>query len=130
MPKYLGISLGEGGRYVGEARKGGYIAVGWDRFRDTRWILELDSGEAKKRLTTLYRQAYPGSNISVGIGAGQVLRFVAEMHQGDVLLIRDSQRRRVHLARVLGDYEYKESWGDACPYPHRRPARRVARPPL
>ncbi len=122
MPKYWGLSFGEGGKYIEHGKRGSYIAVEWGRLGDLSWLLK--PGENKDRLrskfTSEFKEVYPGSPIQVGLGTGQVWSFVAGMSEGDIVLVRDPVKRRVHIVKVAGGYEYKQSAGDGCPYPHRR----------
>ena len=38
MRRYWVIRMGEGGRYVEEARKHGYVAIGWKALGDLSWL--------------------------------------------------------------------------------------------
>lgn len=125
MPKYWGISLGEGGRYLGQARQGNFVAIGWGQLGDLSWLRQADEGKSKNRdkLTALMKtfQGGSGSPIKIGIDTGQLWNFVVQMAKGDIVLARDSAHRRVVIGNINGDYEYNPAWGDGCPYEHRRP---------
>lgn len=65
-------------------------------------------------------KTYGGTNVSVGIGTGEVLSFVRSMKENDVVLIPDLGAGQFLVAAISGPYEYKQDWGDGCPYPNRR----------
>lgn len=122
MTRYWGIAIGEGGRYVKQAQAGSYVAIGWNALDDLQWLADknADAGALYARFKSLYAQAYPDSPIQVGIGSGQVWRFVREMDDGDVVLARDSQARNVLIATISGPCEYVPAPSDGCPYRYRR----------
>ena len=38
--KYWGIRIGEGGKFVEQARKGKYVAIGWNRLGNLEWVAD------------------------------------------------------------------------------------------
>ena len=122
MARHWGLSLGGGGEYVEAARKGGYIAVGWNELGSLDWL--TDSGEEKaktrNRFDSAYKKIHPGSPIQIGRGAGQLWNFVVEMTEGDIVLVRDTSRGLFHTAKITGGYVFRESPDDDCSFKHRR----------
>ena len=119
--RYWGVRVGEGGKFVEHAKKGNYIAIGWDRLGNLDWLAkELDADKAKREFTRVYRGVYKGTEVKIGLGLGQVIKFVREIKEGDIVIIPDTARRRAIIGRVISPYEYRESWEDNCPYQHRK----------
>jgi restriction system protein len=116
------VRLGEGGKYVGLGRRGGFAAIGWEELGDLTWLTDRGDSPAHlyQRLTELYRQKFGGSKIGVGLNAAMVWNFVREISVGDVVLLPDSERRTVLPGRVKSEYRYVPTPDDDCPYPHRR----------
>ena len=48
MPRRYWCVRLNGGRYVEEARRGGFIAVGWNELGGLSWMLPLSEKEAKR----------------------------------------------------------------------------------
>jgi restriction system protein len=128
---YWGISLGEGGKYVSEAKRGDFVAIGWNELGDLKRWRELrrqDGNRLSQQFRAFYRQRFPSDTaIQSGIGAAQVWNFVVVMKPGDIVLMRDPPRRKVHIAEVAGAYEFVEAPHDGCEYRHRREVRWVGR---
>lgn len=123
MAEYWGVRVGEGGRYVSQARKGNYVAIGWNELGDLGQVVAPDTSydDAWNNLALRYRKAYGiQSSVSVGIAVGQVMKFMRDIQEGDYVLVPEAVERKVYAAKVISPYQYKESWGDDCPYPHRR----------
>jgi restriction system protein len=116
------VHLGEGGRYVDVARKRGFAAIGWEKLGDLTWLATAteSAGDLRRRLMELYRRAYPGSNVAVGLGAGEVWNFVREIAGADTVLLPDPPRKTVLPGTTVGRYRYVPAPDDGCPYPHRR----------
>jgi restriction system protein len=121
---YWGISIGESGRYVAQARHGEYIAIGWNELGDlSRWAQrsEEDRQAAWHKFRDFYRKVSPQETANQsGINAGQVTSFVIDMNLGDTVVVRDPLDQKVHIAEVIGPYRYVETPNDGCPYKHRR----------
>ena len=122
--RYGGISGGEGGRYVPQARHGNYIAIGWEELGDlTDWAGRLHEDDQKLRdeFRAFYRTKISQETaVQSGIQAGQVASFVFGIRPGDIVLVRDPMVKRVHVAEVVGPYAYVDKPSDGCPYRHRR----------
>lgn len=123
VAKYWVTRLGEGGKYIEYAKKGDYIAIGWE-LGDLKWLADYkgDWNKAWQKLSNIYKETYSGTSVSVGIGTGQVWNFAREMQEQDIVLVPDLSEGQFLVAKIIGHYEYKErgKWGDACPYPNRR----------
>lgn len=120
--RYWGVHLGGGGKYVEHAKKGKYIAIGWSQLGNLGWLIDKETGweEARSELTKRYRKIYEGTEIQVGQGSGQVIKFVRGIKEGDIVVIPDMARGRALVGKVASPYEYKMDWGDGCPYQNRK----------
>jgi restriction system protein len=121
--RYWAMHLGEGGKYVQTARELGFVAIGWHELGDLTWLGASEREAAARRLRESYTRAYGGTSIQVGLNARQIWNFCREMYQGDVVVVPDPSARVVMVGTVTGRHEYKQGWGDTCPYPNRRTAR-------
>ena len=54
------------------------------------------------------------------MGVSQLIRFVREMGQNDIVSVPDSAKRKIMIGKIASDYQYKPNWGDDCAYQHRR----------
>jgi len=120
--RYWGIRLGWGGKFVEHGRKGKYIAIGWNELGNLGWLANRERGwgEVRDEFIKKYRDIYKGTEIQVGQGSGQVMKFVREMKEGDIVVVPDMARGRALMGRVIGPYEYKDDWADGCSYLQRR----------
>lgn len=119
--RYWGIHIGGGGKFAEHAKKGNYIAIGWEKLGKLDWLeKEPDADKAKREFTKEYKRVYKGTEVKIGLGLGQVLKFVREIKEGDIVVIPDMARGRAIIGRVISHYEYRESWEDDCPYQHRK----------
>jgi restriction system protein len=121
MGRYWGMRLGEGGKWVEHGKKGKYIAIGWDKLGNLDWLAKEANGDkAQSEFTKRYKNIYGGSDVAIGINCGEVVNFVRGIKQSDIIVAPDMARKRVLMGRVTGHYQYKDDWGDGCPYQHRR----------
>jgi len=120
--RYWGIRLGRGGKFVEHARKGKYIAIGWNELGNLEWLANKQRswGEVRDQFTKRYKDTYKGAEIQIGQGFGQVVKFVREMKEGDIVVVPDMAKGKALMGRVIGSYEYKDDWADGCPYLQRR----------
>jgi len=121
--RYWGIRLGQGGKFVEHARKGKYVAIGWNDLGNLEWLAnkERSWGEARDQLIKRYKDIYhKATEIQVGQGSGQVMKFIRGMKEGDIVIVPDMARGKAFIGRVTGPYEYKADWADGCPYLDRR----------
>lgn len=124
MTNYWVVRQGEGDKYAEIAKKSERVAIGWSALGDLSWLAQSaeKTTELRARLSRAYEQAHPGETASqVGIGSGQVWRFVQQISVGDIVAVPNHPGEQVLWGEVIGEYEYREDWKDGCPYPHRRP---------
>jgi restriction system protein len=116
------VKLGVGGKYVENARKGNYVAIGWHDLGALHWLADAKSDdEALNRLSELYHKTYPQqSKVQVSIDVGQVFNFVRKVSVGDIVFVPDPPRRMMLACKVEGGYDYREDWKDGCVYLHRK----------
>jgi len=89
------------------------IALGWDKLADLS-KLKLDRDAFKKAVKEEYPNKRP---MAIANNAGQLLRFIHEMQNGDYVIYTSKKDRKVHLGKVIGNYLYKENDEG---YPHTR----------
>jgi len=119
---YWVVRLGSGGVFVDILEKKRQIAIGWNSLGNLSWLVEeeADVDELWDFMKKLYRETYEGdSSVTVGINSGQVWNFVYAIEKRDIVLI-PTPERKVLIGEVIGEYLYKEDWGDECQYAHRR----------
>jgi restriction system protein len=120
--RYWAVHLGEGGKYVDQARRGDFIAIGWHEMGDLSRLAAASRDVAAHRLRELYASTYGGTKLQIGLSSGQIWNFVREMQIGDFVLVPDPMQRVVMIGRVTTQHHHREDWGDDCPYPNRRGA--------
>jgi restriction system protein len=122
MTAYWGIRLGEGGKYVDEGHSGKFIAIGWNELGDLSWLQSSESDEDALNKLKVLNKRFNGNitNSQNGIQCGELLRFVRTIKKGDIFLLPNPLGRSVIIGRITGDYQWREKWGDKCPYTHRR----------
>ena len=109
---------------MSEGRKGKFVAVGWTGIGDLRWLSESKSSidRVSEELAERYKKTF-GPDLSksqIVVGTGQLIRFVRDMKKDDIVIVPDTERRKYIIGRITSDYQFKESWEDACTYQHRR----------
>ena len=89
------------------------VAVGWPKLGDLSWL------EAKKdsreKLRELLEERHPNHPASIGRECSQLLQFVVELAEGDVVLAADGMKI-LGVGKVLGDYEFHPEFD----FPHQR----------
>ena len=90
------------------------VAVGWDKMGDLS-KLKRDRESFKAKVTEAYPDKKPGA---IPNNAGQLFRFVHEMHKGDLIAYPSKRDRQVHLGRIEGDYRFDPVLEPG--YPHLR----------
>jgi len=122
--RYWGVRIGEGGKFVENAKRGNYIAIGWNALENLDWLTNKGRGwdEIWAELYDKYKPIYGGSEteIAIGIHIGIIMNFVRAMKKNDIVVIPDMARERALIGKITGNYEYRNRWGDECPYLHRR----------
>ncbi|MCB9772259.1 MAG: restriction endonuclease [Candidatus Omnitrophica bacterium] len=112
MSFYL-IRVGEGSKYIDEARKEGFVAIGWEEVDDLSKFKNV--GQIKK---ALQETSYNYTPTQLAINAGQVYRFGLEIQPGDIIL--SPLGKGEYIAGEAGDYYFQKTSRVGCPYPHRR----------
>ena len=112
MSYYL-VRVGEGSKYIKEAKKGSYIAIGWNEIPDLNNFKNLDQIKSALKNTT-----YNYTATQLAIQAGQIYRFSFEMKSGDTILSPLGEGQ--YLVGKVGNYYFEDSPKDECIYKHRR----------
>lgn len=90
------------------------IALGWAATGDLS-ALKADREDFKPLVVKAYPDKKPGAIPGI---AGQLFRFIHELKAGDVVLYSSNFDRKVHFAKVTGNYTYNPN--KEATYPHRR----------
>lgn len=111
MSYYL-IRVGQGSKYIDEAKRGGFVAIDFDEVPD------LDNFSNFDDLKTFLKKKYNYSAAQLGAQAGQIIRFGYEIKNGDQVLspIGNGQ----YAVGIVDKYYYEEKPLDHCPFRHRR----------
>ncbi len=112
MTYYL-VRIGEGSKYAKEAKKGGFVAVGWNEVPN---LVEL--GTLAKIRSSLSRGPRDYTPTQIAMQAGQLYRFGLEMVQSDIVV--SPLGGGEYLVGEVGNYYFDNSPKDDCPYKHRR----------
>lgn len=95
----------------------GCDALGWDNVGDFSSIPK-DREAFKEAVRKAYPDTKPGA---VPTNAGQLFRFVHEMHNGDYVIYPSKHDRQVHVGTVIGAYSFSST--RSMGYPNRRPVK-------
>ena len=110
----------DGGKYAEYAKRGGYVAIGWNELGDLSWLKETTPekglNDLKKRYKITFRKS---SAVGVGLASAQIFNFVVRLKKGDIVLTPTDGK--VLLGEVTGDYFYVKTPEDGCPFSNRRP---------
>jgi restriction system protein len=110
---YFLVRLGEGAKYGEVAKKGGYVAIGWNQLPNLKTISSLE--KIKKGI----QKSCPQCSISsVANQAGQAYRFGFGIKKGDTVMV--PLGGRLYLVGRASEYYYEEAPDDGCPFRHRR----------
>lgn len=112
MAFYL-VRVGEGSKYIEQAKAGSYIAIGWNEVPDLSHVKRLE--EIKTVLSTVKADYTPNQ---MGSAAGQLFRFAKDIQAGDTIL--SPLQGGEYLTGTVGDYYHEATPQDSCPYQHRR----------
>jgi len=84
-----------------EVEKASVIAIGWTEMGDPTKLSGRDEFKAR------YKSTYAEDSIAkVGIGAGQVYRFVREIQKGDLVLTPIAVSREILVGKVVEDHMF------------------------
>lgn len=100
-PQVWVVRAGVNNEIAPEVEKASAIAIGWSEMGDPTKLSSRD--EFKSRYRSIYSE---DSEAKVGIGAGQVYRFVREMQKGDFALTPIAVSREILVGRVIGDHVF------------------------
>jgi 5-methylcytosine-specific restriction protein B len=103
-------------KYWPMMRDGNIVAVGWPALGD---LSEFQNNkESRDAIAAMVQQHYPNNASAVSNSAGQLLKFVAGMTEGDRVIAADGQTV-LGIAEVAGPYGHDPS----APFPHQRPVK-------
>ena len=92
-------------RFGSELVEGGFISIGWDELGDLRQI-----GLDRESLKAALAKAYPDDKPRAVAGwAGILLRFGAEIAEGDVIVAPYRPDNTINIGVVTGPYEFHAS---------------------
>ena len=95
------VRAGVNNEIASDVKKASVVAIGWDAMGN---LAQLSSREDFKNC---YRSKYSEySEVKVGMGAGQVFRFVKEIQTGDIVLTPVAVSREVLVGEITGNYEF------------------------
>src|SRR5689334_1871657 len=78
------------------------IAIGWEEMQD------LSNLKTRDQFKQHYRETYTeDSDGRIPVNAGQVYRFVQEIHDGDYVVTYIKDRREILIGLAEGSYEYR-----------------------
>jgi len=112
---YYLVRIGEGSKYTEDAKRGNFVAVGWNEVPN---LVELGSLAMIK--DSLSQTTYNYTPTQVAVQAGQLYRFGLEMAEGDIVI--SPFGRGEYLVGEVGQYFFNNNPKDSCPYKHRRKA--------
>jgi restriction system protein len=109
---YYFIRVGEGAKYIEEAKKHNFVAIGWAKTGD------LSSQTNLETIKRILSDHYSYSSAQLSMQAGQIYRFVHEIKNGDVVI--SPLGKGEYLVGKVGNYFYQNEVPQSCPYQHRR----------
>lgn len=95
-------------------RDGSFVALGWPMLGDISWVEA--KRESRKKLKSLITQLHPNQDTPVDRECSQIVQFVAEIAEGDIVLAANNMTI-LGIGRVGGSYEYHSE----VDIPHQRP---------
>lgn len=113
MSIYL-IRVGEGSKYIEEARRDGFVAIGWEKIDDLSKFKDL------QQIKKVVEHTYKYTPTKLAISAGQICRFGLEIKFGDMIV--SPLGKGEYLVGEAGEYYYEKNL-NGCPYSHRRKVR-------
>jgi 5-methylcytosine-specific restriction protein B len=111
----IGTTSGKAGgaSYWKMMRDRSCIAVGWPKLGDISWV--EPKKESRDKLKKLLEERHPNHPSAIGRDCSQLVHFVVEIAEGDIVLAGDGMTV-LGIGRVLGGYEYQS----AFEFPHQR----------
>ncbi len=89
------------------------IAVGWPKLGNLSWVEAKQ--ESRNKLRKLLEEVHPNHPSAIGRDCSQLIQFVAEISEGDIVLAADGMTI-LGIGRVVGGYEYHADFD----FPHQR----------
>lgn len=100
-PQVWIVRAGVNNEIASDVKRASVVAIGWAEMGDLTALGTRDD------FKNLYRSTYPDDNeAKVGIGAGQVYRFVKEIQTGDIVLTPIAVSRELLIGKVMGNYVF------------------------
>ena len=110
----IGTTSGKSGAsYWKMMRDRSCIAVGWPKLGDISWVEAKK--ESREKLKKLLDEKHPNHPSSIGRDCSQLMHFVVEITEGDIVLAADGMTI-LGIGRVLGGYEFHSEFE----FPHQR----------
>ncbi|MAX38384.1 MAG: AAA family ATPase [Gimesia sp.] len=110
----IGTSSGKTGTsYWQMMQERSCVAVGWSKLGDLSWVEAKK--ESRKKLKDLLMEKHPNHHTTIGRECSQLVQFVAEIAEGDIVLAANGMTI-LGLGRVAGGYEFHSEFD----FPHQR----------
>jgi len=97
-----GIHAGKTGDATSLFLKQNWVALGWHSMGDLA-TLAATREAFKEAVANAYPHKKPGA---IPNNAGQLYRFVHELKKGDLVVFPNKGTRKIHIGRIIGDYQY------------------------
>ena len=95
------VRAGMNNEIAGDVEKKSVVAIAWDAMGNLADLNKRD--DFKKRYRSKYKE---DSEAQVGMGAGQLYRFVHEINKGDFVITPIAVSRELLIGEVTGDYAF------------------------
>ena len=89
------------------------IAVGWPKLGDISWL--ESKKESREKLKAMLEEKHPNHHSAIGRDCSQLVQFVLEIAEGDIVLAADGMTI-LGIGRVVGGYEFHSEFE----FPHQR----------
>lgn len=94
-------------------QKRGCIAIGWPDLGDLEWV--ESKKESREKLKSIIHDKYPSKATSEGRAATEIIHFIANMSEGDIVWAADGAKI-LGIGCVTGEYRFKPEFD----FPHQR----------
>lgn len=95
------VRAGINNEIAGDVEKKSAVAIGWSAMGDLSDLKTRD--DFKKRHRSKYKEDIEAQ---IGVGAGQVYRFVREINKNDFVITPIAVSRELLIGEVIGDYTF------------------------
>lgn len=89
------------------------VAVGWPKLGDISWL--ESKKESREKLKAMLEEKHPNHHSAIGRDCSQLVQFVLEIAEGDIVLAADGMTI-LGIGRVVGGYEFHSEFE----FPHQR----------